>query len=357
MLTADERQELDDIEAQINSKDGILYTSRATLNSSVTTLEEQVKAHVLSDEDKAILKNGENAKKLIAVLEKELAEKELIFDGSKDKMKRHAEIDGLMLELKTTYDADIIEIDDDIKELEEKLRLKREKRANTVKVYEARITGFNEEMTVLEKDLDVDMLKQLELEIYGSPLTNGDGSALSTEDYAKRVKGLKERIKTGKDIVTRYGQILVRKEEWATTELQLKQKKELADKADKNIIELRNRKVELIKNSKGIPDRWGITDDYVTFDGVPFAKDDISTSKAVRAIADLMMRMNDTPIMLMGDAESLGYPILDELHTIAEENERIMVFAEHDRQVDDMQLVCYDEMEIPEIDNEPKNLF
>lgn len=53
--------------------------------------------------------------------------------------------------------------------------------------------------------------------------------------------------------------------------------------------------------------------------------------------------------MIMGDAESLGFEVLEELVEIAKEHNRIMVFAEHDRTMDDVELICYDELDIPEI--------
>jgi acyl-CoA synthetase (NDP forming) len=60
--------------------------------------------------------------------------------------------------------------------------------------------------------------------------------------------------------------------------------------------------------------------------------------------------------MLMGDAESLGYEILDELDAYAKEQGKIMIFAEHIRSKETLELVCYDNIVI-EHSNKKKDLF
>lgn len=348
MMTPEERVTLADIDSKINAKDGTLYTKRTTLKTSIDTLKAQVDANVLSEEDREIFNGGVKAKELMAKLQKELDAKAAILDASSDNMKRRDELKTLSEDLLTDYDKDITEVDDEIQKLEEQLKAKREKREGIVSTFETKSKAYSDELLLIEKDLDVETLEKLKFEVEGSPITNPDGTPLSDEDYKKRTKGLRERITAGNKIITRYDQIIVLKADWAKTETNLKEKEAEWNKIDEEIKTLRDDKVKLIANSKGIPDRWGITDDYLTFDGVPFAVNDISTSKAIRAIADLMIRINDAAIMLMGDAEVLGYEVLGELKQVAEEYGRIMVFAEHDRNMEDVQLVCYDELDIPE---------
>ena len=167
-----------------------------------------------------------------------------------------------------------------------------------------------------------------------------------------------ERINKGKRIVQRYNSLLsiVEHNNISTTDLKNLQSK--AEELTKRIEDLRQEKKDIISNSKNIPARWGIEDEYVTYDGLPFYETDISASKSVRAIADLMIHINKAPIMLMGDAEKLGYKVLNELKQIADDNNKIMIFAEHNRQSTELKLVCYDEMEIPETpSNDTSNLF
>jgi hypothetical protein len=169
---------------------------------------------------------------------------------------------------------------------------------------------------------------------------------------------LTERINKGKKIVQRYNSLLsiVEHNNISTTDLKNLQSK--AEELTKRIEDLRQEKKDIISNSKNIPARWGIEDEYVTYDGLPFYETDISASKSVRAIADLMIHINKAPIMLMGDAEKLGYKVLNELKQIADDNNKIMIFAEHNRQSTELKLVCYDEMEIPETpSNDTSNLF
>ena len=146
----------------------------------------------------------------------------------------------------------------------------------------------------------------------------------------------------------------------------LNNEKEEALNLTNQINDLRAEKVRIVKESSSIPPRWGIEDTGLTYDGLPFLLNDISTSKAVRAVAELMAIMNEAPVMLMGDSESLGYEILQELAEIAKDMGKIMIFAEHDRTKDDLELVCYDEIDTPEMPTtktvktkpqEPTNLF
>ena len=69
-----------------------------------------------------------------------------------------------------------------------------------------------------------------------------------------------------------------------------------------------------------------------------------------------MMKINKSPIMLMGDAESLGFEILNELEQQAKEHGKIMIFAEHLRSADELKLVCYDDIE-HEVKTVKKELF
>ena len=69
-----------------------------------------------------------------------------------------------------------------------------------------------------------------------------------------------------------------------------------------------------------------------------------------------MMKVNQCPIMLMGDAEVLGFDALAELNEEAEKNGKIMIFAEHVRTLEEIKLVCYDDLEKPEV-KPTKELF
>ena len=128
---------------------------------------------------------------------------------------------------------------------------------------------------------------------------------------------------------------IVERNNISTTDLKNLQSK--AEELTKRIEDLRQEKKDIISNSKNIPARWE-EDEYVTYDGLPFYETDISASKAVRAITKLMIHINKAPIMLMGDAEKLGYKVLNELKQIADDNNKIMIFAEHNRQSTELKL-------------------
>ena len=166
---------------------------------------------------------------------------------------------------------------------------------------------------------------------------NGDGTADNP--------GLIKRLANGQNKKDELLQIEVLAKQKEEDENKYKLKFKEAEEYDTKIEILRESKKSIIKNSENIPLGWSLTDDYLTINGVPFMETDLSKSQATKAIAELMMRINKCPIMLMGDAEALGYEILDELDAYAKEQGKIMVFAEHVRQAEELKLVCYDNLE------------
>ena len=104
--------------------------------------------------------------------------------------------------------------------------------------------------------------------------------------------------------------------------------------------------------SENIPYGISLDDEGISLDGVPLLESDMAKSRATRIVANIMMKVNQAPFMLMGDAEHLGYEALNELRLIAEENGKMMIFAEHVRDKDSLGLVCFDDIIKDNIENE-----
>ena len=129
------------------------------------------------------------------------------------------------------------------------------------------------------------------------------------------------------------------------SEKELSEKEKRSEELTREIEDRRRRRKEIITTSKSIPEGYEVNDDGISIDGVPFVETDLSKSSATKAIAKLMVHVNEAPVMLMGDADALGFPVLNELNEYAKEHNKIMVFAEHVRTVDDLHVVCYDEID------------
>ena len=175
-------------------------------------------------------------------------------------------------------------------------------------------------------------------------------------DGTEKNPGLNKRLEIGQQKKDEIIKIEVLNNQKVADKTEYDKKLKTFNNYDKEIKDLRDEKKSIIQNSPNIPDGWEINSDYITINNIPFVESDISKSQATKAIAELMMRVNQSPIMLMGDAESLGYEVLDQLDAAAKENGKIMIFAEHIREIEERRLICYDDMEHGSKESE-KTLF
>jgi hypothetical protein len=81
---------------------------------------------------------------------------------------------------------------------------------------------------------------------------------------------------------------------------------------------------------------------YLTINGLRFDEKQTCESDTILLVAQLMCKMNDTPIQIIGDASLLDYNKLDKLYDIAEANGKIMFVDEIDRSLDKLVIVGYE---------------
>jgi hypothetical protein len=333
---------LQEIDEMVDSKKGTLFIERTTVNNEIKAQVAIIARNKLSPEDQQILKDGPKAVTLLEEIEEKASNYQKAIDNFETKYQYYNERLNAYNAMQDKHNAYDKKLTDEIEELEIMLARKREEKISLHNTNEVYKENELKKLDELFKEINSVDISEAKKEMYGDNDT----------------PSLTERINKGKKIVQRYNSLLsiVENNNISTTDLKNLQSK--TEELTKRIEDLRQEKKDIISNSKNIPARWGIEDEYVTYDGLPFYETDISASKSVRAIADLMIHINKAPIMLMGDAEKLGYKVLNELKQIADDNNKIMIFAEHNRQSTELKLVCYDEMEIPETpSNDTSNLF
>jgi len=341
MLTAEEQQELSLIETRINEKTGSLFVERKNLKSEVTVMEAQAKNHVFTQDERDILAYGATINTTLAELKikKEVADKVISSAGVNAE-----KLNNLRIRKQEREDQNKrwnTEMDENIAELELKLKnLKDDKDIANEKFRELCVA-------------DDKAIEELEPLVDEKAILEAHTALIGTD----KEPGLTERIAKGERIQQTYTGIIERQKMYIQATTDLKTKKARIEQLDADIELDRTNKKKIVSESKNIPTRWGIDDEGVTFDGIPFVESDISTSKSACAIAELMILINQTPIMLMGDAEVLGYSALAELKALAIQHNKIMIFAEHDRQSKDVHLVCYDELDISDEAQPKQNLF
>lgn len=309
LLNEKEQDEINQIEANINTRNGILYIERQNVNRDVESLNSVVNNSILSDEQKTLLKQAETINDEYNKLVVRKTEIELLIQVDPELIKRIAELEN------TIYTANnkISEVQLEIKRLEQ---------------------------VILDQE---DIVKTAKEElIQRQPKTNGD---VNVEELKQELNTVSERIAKGQEVINKLSLAQSLESNRKSKVEEVKAKQAIADGLTEKIEILRKRKQSIIKGCTAIPESISIDDEYITIDGIPFTEEDVSKSKATKAIARLMMLVNKAPIMLMGDAESLGYEVLNELKEEAEAMGKTMVFAEHVRYLDELTLVCFDELD------------
>ena len=109
------------------------------------------------------------------------------------------------------------------------------------------------------------------------------------------------------------------------------------------IEEMRCEKEKLITSAKFPVDKVSFDEEgYLTINGLRFDETQTCESDTILIVAQLLCKMNDTPIQVLGDASLLDYKKLDKLYEIAKENGKIMFVDEIDRELDKLVIVGYE---------------
>lgn len=341
LLTDKERVDIEDIDKKINTINGEFIESRKNLNREVDFLKKRIDSVILSVEQKNLYADRVNIQKLFAELteqqkqlESTLSSTEVFEAQIKAKNELRDKAEQTFNEYMETSNKEIDGIEAEISRLQRQLVNKKEEVETKRLSYKEEREKYDNDIKELSKKVDIDFITK----------TRDDLNLLN------------KRIESGKTVIEEIVKVTSIMESLEKDKAEYETKAKEAKEFDNKIETLREKKKEIILKSNNIPAGWSLDDDSVTIDGIPFLETDISKSKATKAIANLMMKINKSPIMLMGDAESLGFEILNELEQQAKEHGKIMIFAEHLRSADELKLVCYDDIE-HEVKTVKKELF
>jgi len=341
LLTDKERVDIEDIDKKINTTNGEFIESRKNLNREVDFLKKRIDSVILSVEQKNLYADRVNIQKLFAELteqqkqlESTLSSTEVFEAQIKAKNDLRDKAEQTFNEYVETSNKEIDGIEAEISRLQRQLVNKKEEVETKRLSYKEEREKYDNDIKELSKKVDIDFITK------------------TRED----LNLLNKRIESGKTVIEEIVKVTSIMESLEKDKAEYETKAKEAKEFDNKIETLREKKKEIIFKSNNIPAGWSLDDDFVTIDGIPFLETDISKSKATKAIANLMMKINKSPIMLMGDAESLGFEILNELEQQAKEHGKIMIFAEHLRSADELKLVCYDDIE-HEVKTVKKELF
>lgn len=342
LLSEKERLDILEIEEKINTTSGEFVLSRRSLNTEIDFLTKKINNSIVTAEEQKLFSQKDEVENKLIEITQERDKINEIITGSAATVEKITSL-KTQIELITDQHNEFVknnnkEVDDIDKEIEA-LKLKRAEKLELLNTTAKKHVTQKVEMT--------EKLQELE--------KSGGVTAEDLLEKQKNVELLNERIKKGEGVKDSIKLIETKINNLNYEKKELAEKEAKAKEFDEKINTLREKKKDIIKTSENIPLGWSLGDDCITINNIPFTETDLSKSQAIKAIAELMMRINKAPVMLMGDAEALGYDILDSLYDTAKEMGKIMIFAEHVRSAEELKLVCYDELEKP--NKEKKDIF
>lgn len=228
-----------------------------------------------------------------------------------------------------------------------------------VSTYTSNITELNSLITSLQNQLDAAITKREKI-IKDTPeakKTKENELVLMREELVKidnelskmpqvNVQELQEQKNTISQKLDLIGTLKARganeTENIAKRDKTIMEYEELTRKIDS----VRNGKKALIEQSNLGVENVSIEEDHVKIDGFEFKENQVSKSKAIILIANLMCAINESPIQVIGSANDLDWDVLDQLYALAKKNGKIMILDQVDRDATDIAIVGY----------EPKNL-
>lgn len=332
LLTEKDRTDIIAIDEKIHPTKGEFVASRRALNTEISFLKKKVDTSILTLDETKLLSQKESVNKTYTELEIEKEKLEKLINGVSGTVERRKSLTEQIEQLKDSNKEYVTNHNKQLDDIDAQIEALIKKKSDMAIELGRVVSNYHEKKTTL-----INELKTLE--------ESGSITSEQLEIKQQELTVVNERLKKGKELKDSILVIETKQSSVSYEKEQLETKTKQADEYDTKIETLRETKKNIIKNNPNIPLGWSLTDDYLTINGVPFMETDLSKSQATKAIAELMIRINKCPIMLMGDAEALGYEILDELDAYAKEQGKIMVFAEHVRQAEELKLVCYDDLE------------
>jgi len=125
---------------------------------------------------------------------------------------------------------------------------------------------------------------------------------------------------------------------------------------DKEIEELRTKKQEIVSKSDLPVKDISFQDDVLTIDGFQFKENQVCESDAVLILANILSKINPSPIQIIGDASILDNEKLEALAEIAEKNNKVMFVDEVIRDSSDMVVAGYEEITKADFDKTMKGI-
>ena len=136
----------------------------------------------------------------------------------------------------------------------------------------------------------------------------------------------------------------------------IKSKTAESEELTKTIERCRDEKNKIVSESELPVENISFEDSYLKIDGYVFKENQICESDAILILANILAKINPSPIQIIGDASILDSSKLDQLNDIAEKNNKIMFVDEVIRDADNMVVTGYEEIITDELKTKIKKI-
>ena len=253
------------------------------------------------------------------------AQESEFFDSRKDKKK---ELDILKKQISSLSKEDELLLTNEAKSLERITQLESQlkelynQNSKLLKLRE-RVEKFQAAMSVC----DLEDKKQSALETDLSICIASINKSIESlpKDCELEIEKINAAIKSGNEYIAKINSAKAKKTVYdEQNEKIVTAEKELSD-LEKDLDSVRQQKKKLILDAK-LPFDIEMTEEGITIDGFKFSEHQVCRSKAVKVVAALMCAINPSPILLLDEVNSLDNQSLEELHDLAKEKGKIMIF-------------------------------
>lgn len=300
------------------AKEKEFYESRATINKEVDILTKQLKGYEMTPEQLGHIEQKEvylkRQKKLNEYKKNSVSQyadlkivaKDIITAEEKlEKDKRN--FPTYKAQLKKNIDENTLELE----ELKEKVRKAENALSDLIQAYDKAEETYNENIDSQNKSLKVLYEKQAALNkalIPEEKLEESEQKITAGLDY---IKGLETTNTLRLDVAK-----------------SLDKKKKEQTKVEKDLADIRTFKESILLEQEMPIEGLAIEEEGLTYKGLPFDKNQISTSQFMQVVLKILIAINKkTPIIPIGRAESFGKKKLNEIIALAEK-ENCQIFFE-----------------------------
>lgn len=322
------------------AKEKEYYDERAELNKLVDMLEKQLKGYEMTEEQLGYLEKKdeykERIKKLNAYKESSIekyANIKLLEKEIQDTLTAVEDLKARFPEKKKDFKERIDKKNDELEDAKLKVKKLEEEVYDMTRAYESMedehnkfIDEQNKAVTIKHQELN----KLNEDIIPQERLKETEQKLNATMDF---INGLDNTNKLRLDLVEK-----------------VKVKKEQKETAEKNLSDIRAYKEQILKGAEMPIPGLSIDDEGLNFNGLPFDKNQLSTSQFMQVVLKILVAINKkTPIIPIGRAESFGKKKLKELVEMAE-RENCQIFFEKVKDEGNLTIEVFEENEFRQVE-------